>query len=80
MTSKLLKIFEAFGDINIPRKTFYENVSDETNKGKVERFSVFFSCVYTKSTAFIEWDSGNDCVKMLTPLNIFQKKEVIQFV
>ena len=61
----------------LPRKMFYESVSEETDKGKSELFSIFFSSVYTKSTKFIEGCNGKECVKLITTVNIFEK-EVIE--
>ena len=76
-SSKLFKYFKAFRKSNLPRKMFYESVSEETDKGKSELFSIFFSSVYTKSTKFIKGCNGNECVKSITTVNFFEK-EVIE--
>ena len=56
---------------------FYENVPDETNKGKAEPFSIFSASMYLVSTKISEGESCNDCVKFLTTVN-FSEKEIIE--
>ena len=55
---------------------FYENVPNETNKGKAEQFSIFSASVYLVSTKISEGERSNDCVKFLTTVN-FSEKEII---